>query len=92
MASAYATVMPVGERQVEGSALTTQTGQADQGYRQYAVEEYAASAEPFYLPVGDEIELFEAAFHQKIPVLLKGPTGAVRRALSNTWRTGYVAR
>jgi len=59
---------------VEGSTLTTQTD-ADQGYRQYAVEDYAATAEPFYLAVGDEVELFEAAFHQKIPVLLKGPTG-----------------
>jgi nitric oxide reductase NorQ protein len=39
------------------------------------VEEYAAEDEPFYVPNGDEIELFEAAFHQKIPVLLKGPTG-----------------
>jgi nitric oxide reductase NorQ protein len=56
-------------------ALSTQTEQADSGFRQYAIEEYSAEDEPFYVPVGDEIELFEAAFHQKIPVLLKGPTG-----------------
>jgi nitric oxide reductase NorQ protein len=31
--------------------------------------------EPFYLPVGDEIEVFQAAYEQRIPVLLKGPTG-----------------
>jgi nitric oxide reductase NorQ protein len=31
--------------------------------------------EPYYEPVGDEIQLFEAAYHQQIPVLLKGPTG-----------------
>ncbi|WGL52475.1 CbbQ/NirQ/NorQ/GpvN family protein [Nocardioides sp. BP30] len=30
---------------------------------------------PFYLPVRDEVELFEAAYEQRIPVLLKGPTG-----------------
>ena len=30
---------------------------------------------PYYLSVGDEIEVFEAAFHQSLPVLLKGPTG-----------------
>jgi nitric oxide reductase NorQ protein len=30
---------------------------------------------PFYLPVGDEVELFRAAYDQRIPVLLKGPTG-----------------
>jgi nitric oxide reductase NorQ protein len=44
-------------------------------YRSYIVEEYFLTEEPFYVPVGDEIELFEAAYHQKIPVLLKGPTG-----------------
>ena len=27
------------------------------------------------MPIKDEIELFEAAYAQKIPVLLKGPTG-----------------
>lgn len=30
---------------------------------------------PFYLATGDEIELFRAAYEQRIPVLLKGPTG-----------------
>jgi nitric oxide reductase NorQ protein len=30
---------------------------------------------PFYLPTADEIELFQAAYDQRIPVLLKGPTG-----------------
>jgi nitric oxide reductase NorQ protein len=30
---------------------------------------------PFYLPVGDEVELFIAAYQQRLPVLLKGPTG-----------------
>jgi len=34
-----------------------------------------SAEEPFYLPIGDEVQLFEAAFQQKIPVLLKGPTG-----------------
>lgn len=45
------------------------------GYRQYAIEEYILTQEPFYLAVADEIDLFTAAFDQKIPVLLKGPTG-----------------
>ncbi len=44
-------------------------------YRQYAIEEYVLSEEPYYLPVADEVELFTAAYEQKIPVLLKGPTG-----------------
>jgi nitric oxide reductase NorQ protein len=30
---------------------------------------------PFYLPVGDELELFRAAWEARLPVLLKGPTG-----------------
>jgi len=30
---------------------------------------------PFYVPVGDEEQLFKAAFHQRLAVMLKGPTG-----------------
>lgn len=47
----------------------------DQVYRQYAIEEYILTEEPFYIPVADEVELFNAAYSQKIPVLMKGPTG-----------------
>ena len=47
----------------------------DQVYRQYAIEEYILAEEPFYIPVADEVELFNAAYSQKIPVLMKGPTG-----------------
>jgi nitric oxide reductase NorQ protein len=38
-------------------------------------EEYIIEQEPYYEPVGNEIELFEAAYHNQIPILLKGPTG-----------------
>jgi nitric oxide reductase NorQ protein len=31
--------------------------------------------EPYYLPLGDEIEVFRAAYEARLPVLLKGPTG-----------------
>ncbi len=44
-------------------------------YNQYAIEEYVIREEPFYLSVGDEVDLFKAAYAQQIPVLLKGPTG-----------------
>ena len=44
-------------------------------YRSYIIEEYVLTEEPFYVPVSDEVQLFEAAYQQKIPVLLKGPTG-----------------
>lgn len=30
---------------------------------------------PYYLPIGDEAEIFTAAFACRLPVLLKGPTG-----------------
>jgi nitric oxide reductase NorQ protein len=41
-----------------------------------AIEEYRVSTEPFYLPVRHEVELFEAAYKGKLPVMLKGPTGS----------------
>lgn len=34
-----------------------------------------ADEPPFYLPVRDEVELFRAAYDDRIPLLLKGPTG-----------------
>ena len=46
-----------------------------ENYTSYLVEEYVIREEPFYLPVSDEIELFEVAYQQNLPVLLKGPTG-----------------
>ena len=38
-------------------------------------EEYFITEEPYYEPVGDEIAVFEAAYRNQLPVLLKGPTG-----------------
>jgi nitric oxide reductase NorQ protein len=31
--------------------------------------------EPWYLPLADEVQMFEAAYRARLPVLLKGPTG-----------------
>jgi nitric oxide reductase NorQ protein len=44
-------------------------------YTSYRTEEYLIKEEPFYLPVADEVELFEVAYSQHLPILLKGPTG-----------------
>jgi len=44
-------------------------------HRQYRIEEYVIKDEPFYVAVADEVEIFEAAYRQRVPVLLKGPTG-----------------
>jgi nitric oxide reductase NorQ protein len=46
------------------------------GFKQIAVEDFRITEEPFYLPISDEIGLFETAYERRIPVLLKGPTGA----------------
>ncbi len=40
-----------------------------------AVEKYKVKNEPFYLPINQEVELFEAAYKAKLPAMLKGPTG-----------------
>lgn len=39
------------------------------------IEEYSVKEEPFYMPLGNEIGLFEQAYSSKLPVMLKGPTG-----------------
>jgi nitric oxide reductase NorQ protein len=56
----------------------------------HAVEEYTLEKEPYYLPIGDEVELFERAYEQRIPVLLKGPTGAGKTRFVEymCWRLG----
>lgn len=30
---------------------------------------------PYYLPIGDEVDVFTAAYESRLPILLKGPTG-----------------
>ena len=37
--------------------------------------QYTIKEEPFYEPMEDEIELYEAAYKAKLPVMVKGPTG-----------------
>ena len=38
-------------------------------------EEYFVTDEPYYEPRGDEVAVFEAAYRNQLPLLLKGPTG-----------------
>ncbi|MDR3393858.1 MAG: CbbQ/NirQ/NorQ/GpvN family protein [Parasulfuritortus sp.] len=38
-------------------------------------ETHFIQSEPYYEPVGEEIAIFEAAYANKLPILLKGPTG-----------------
>lgn len=39
------------------------------------LDSYKLTKEPYYRPVADEVELFTAAYAQRLPVMLKGPTG-----------------
>jgi len=48
---------------------------APEARKEHPIEEFFIKEEPFYLPLRDEVQIFEAAYAQKIPVLLKGPTG-----------------
>lgn len=43
--------------------------------RALRTEEYTVPEEPYYRTAGREVSLFEAAYRNRIPVLLKGPTG-----------------
>ncbi len=40
-----------------------------------SAEQYLIAEEPYYRAVSDEIELYEAAYSARMPVMLKGPTG-----------------
>jgi nitric oxide reductase NorQ protein len=47
----------------------------DTPIKQCRIEEFIIKDEPFYVPSFDETQIFEAAYRQRVPVLLKGPTG-----------------
>ena len=38
-------------------------------------DQYIISEEPYYRAVSDEIDMYEAAYEARMPVMLKGPTG-----------------
>ncbi len=39
------------------------------------IEQYIIKDEPYYEPVADEVERYEAAYNVRMPMMLKGPTG-----------------
>lgn len=53
-------------------------------------EQYFITEEPYYEPIADEIEVFEAAYRNQLPVLLKGPTGCGKTRFMEymAWRLG----
>ena len=38
-------------------------------------DQFLVKSQPYYRPVADEVELYEAAYDARMPVMLKGPTG-----------------
>jgi nitric oxide reductase NorQ protein len=36
---------------------------------------FRIAAQPYYRAIGDEVQIFEAAYRDRLPVMLKGPTG-----------------
>jgi nitric oxide reductase NorQ protein len=54
------------------------------------VKQYMFEKEPYYLPVADEVELYEAAYSVRMPMMLKGPTGCGKTRFVEymAWRLG----
>jgi len=55
-----------------------------------ALAQYRINREPYYLPVADEVALFEAAYAARMPMMLKGPTGCGKTRFIEhmAWRLG----
>jgi nitric oxide reductase NorQ protein len=56
-------------------------------------ERVSTKTEPWYLPLGDEVSVFEAALKARLPILLKGPTGCgkTRFVEAMAWRLSKQA-
>jgi nitric oxide reductase NorQ protein len=54
------------------------------------LQDYFINEEPYYRPVADEICLFEAAYANRMPMMLKGPTGCGKTRFVEymAWRLG----
>ncbi|MEF3193562.1 MAG: CbbQ/NirQ/NorQ/GpvN family protein [Halothiobacillaceae bacterium] len=53
-------------------------------------DQYIVKHEPFYQPQRNEVELFEAAYRNRLPVMIKGPTGCGKSRFVEymAWRLG----
>ncbi|HTW69569.1 MAG TPA: CbbQ/NirQ/NorQ/GpvN family protein [Acetobacteraceae bacterium] len=56
----------------------------------FQVSDFQVPVELFYRPVANEVAVFEAAWHQRLPVMLKGPTGCGKTRFIEhmAWRLG----
>jgi nitric oxide reductase NorQ protein len=66
------------------------SGDAELQVSAEARETFVVRDEPFYLPVGNEVELFQAAYRSRLPAMLKGPTGCgkTRFVEHMAWKLG----
>lgn len=54
------------------------------------IDQYKIRKEPYYEAVGNEIELYEAAYNARMPTMLKGPTGCSKSRFVEymAWKLG----
>ena len=54
------------------------------------LDQYRFKEEPYYRPLGNEVALFTAAYANRMPVMLKGPTGCGKTRFIEhmAWRLG----
>jgi nitric oxide reductase NorQ protein len=55
-----------------------------------SLDAYRVTVEPYYEPLGDEVETFATAYAERLPVMLKGPTGCGKTRFIErmAWRLG----
>lgn len=58
--------------------------------KELRLDEHLIVEEPYYLKTGQDVEIAEAAYHQGLPLLLKGPTGCGKTRFMQylAWRLG----
>jgi nitric oxide reductase NorQ protein len=76
---------PVSPRSAPAAARPASTGVTSDLLAPYLVRE-----EPYYRPVADEVDLYEAAYSVRMPMMLKGPTGCGKTRFVEymAWRLG----
>jgi nitric oxide reductase NorQ protein len=54
------------------------------------IEQYRIKNEPYYQPVGNELELYSSAYEVRMPMMIKGPTGCGKSRFVEhmAWRLG----
>lgn len=80
--------LPRRDAAMRASAVMTQARPAADAADPLAA--YRVTREPYYRPVADEVELFEAAYSVRMPMMLKGPTGCGKTRFVEfmAWRLG----